>query len=122
MAAGARIVWSNAPEILTGRLVRLAKIFPQRVDEACAASALHGEAYARMNAPWSNRTGAARASLRGESTVKGASGEITVGHGVDYGIWLEVANAGRYGIIPQTMQSTVADLQGRLNGLLGAAA
>lgn len=119
--AAARIVWSSPPEVLTGRLQLLATVFPHRVDDACRASALHGEAYAKTNAPWTNRTGAARATLKGESTVHNASGEITIGHGVDYGIRLEIAHGRQWGVIPQTMQSTVADLQGRLSGLLGKA-
>lgn len=117
--AAARILWTVSPAALNARINQLATRFPAAVDEAARASALHGEANAKTNAPWTNRTGAARASLRGASTVKGASGEITISHGVDYGIWLEVANQGRYRIIPQTLQSTVADLQGRLSGMLG---
>lgn len=119
--AAARVVWSTSPVVLQGNIARLARVFPQRVDQACAESAVHGEAYAKTNAPWTNRTGAARATLTGESSVRGASGEITVGHGVDYGIWLEVSNGRKCAVIPQTMQSTVADLQGRLAGLLGVA-
>lgn len=119
--AAARIVWSTSPTLITGRVAALARAFPQRVDQACRAAAIHGERFAKTNAPWTNRTGAARATLAGQSTVAGASGEITISHGVDYGIWLEVAHGRRYGIIPQTVQSTVADLQGRLSGLLGKA-
>lgn len=119
--AAARIVWSTSPTLITGRVAALARAFPQRVDRACREAALHGEAYAKVNAPWTNRTGAARASLTGVSSVAGASGEITISHGVDYGIWLEVAHGRVWGIIPQAIQSTVADLQGRLSGLLGEA-
>lgn len=115
----AAIVWSVSPQVISGRIGVLARAFPQAVDQACAASAMHGEGYAKVNAPWTNQTGAARAGLMGESGVKGGSGAITISHGVDYGIWLEIANQGRYRIIPQTLQSTVADLQGRLSGLLG---
>lgn len=122
MAVGATIAWAVPPAVLQSRIAGMARTFPLQVDRACRASALHGEAFAKMNAPWTNRTGAARASLRGESTVAGASGEIVISHGVDYGIWLEISNGRAYGIIPQTLQSTVADLQGRLAGLLGASA
>ncbi len=116
--AAAHIIWSASPAILTGNIARLAHAFPGRVDRACAESAMHAERYAKVNAPWVNRTGAARATLSGESTVSGASGEITIAHGVDYGIWLELAHGGKSRIIPQTIASTVADLQGRLRGLL----
>lgn len=117
----ARIVWTTSPAILTGRIAMLARAFPHRVDMACAEAALHGESYAKVSAPWTNRTGAARAGLSGKSSVRNASGAITLSHGVDYGIWLELAHGRRYAILPQTLQSTVADLQGRLAGMLGRA-
>ena len=118
MSAGVQIVWRNPPEHLRRSIAKAAAIFPRRVDQACRASALTGEAFARMNAPWTNRTGAARGSLRGQSTVSGASGAITLSHGVHYGIYLELSNGGRFRILPQALQATEQDLAQRLTGLL----
>lgn len=118
MSVGAHVIWRNPPEHLRRNILKAAAVFPQRVDAACRAAALTGEAYARGNAPWTNRTGAARASMTGRSTVSGASGDITISHGVHYGIWLELANGGRFRILPQTLQATEQDLAQRLTGML----
>src|SRR5688500_10891929 len=64
----------------------------QRVLQEQAAEA---EAWMKANAPWQDRTGAARAGLT--ATVEGNA--VTLAHGVDYGLWLEIANQGRFAII-----------------------
>ena len=57
------------------------------------------EADARRSAPWTDRTGNARQTLY--TKVIPALGEIVIllSHGMDYGIYLELKNAGRYAII-----------------------
>lgn len=122
MAAAARIVWTQHPRLLAARTALLSKAFSGRVDRLCRAVALSGEARAKADAPWTNRTGAARSGLAGASTVAGGSGEITISHGVEYGIWLELANQGRFAVIPQTLQVMVTDLEAGLSGLLGRVA
>lgn len=61
---------------------------------------------AKLKAPWTDRTGAARGGLNGNTSHSGqlqgvgfAKHTITFAHGVDYGIWLEVANSGKFQII-----------------------
>lgn len=61
------------------------------------------EAYAKSNAPWQDRTGAARSSLSATVEETGPIGTIVLSHGVPYGIWLEVANGGRFAIIAPTI-------------------
>lgn len=61
------------------------------------------EQYAKANAPWTDRTGDARERLHATVEETGPIGTIVLAHGVDYGIWLEIANGGRYSIIPQTI-------------------
>lgn len=82
------------------------------------------EAYAKTNAPWQDRTGAARASLSATVEETGPIGTIVLSHGVDYGIWLEVANGGRFAIIAPTIDAfgprTMRSLQNMIN--LGHAA
>ena len=60
--------------------------------------------YAKDNAPWSDRTGNARAGL--ESAVLVGEGEVTLElyHTVDYGLWLEVIQNGRFSIIMPTLE------------------
>ena len=62
-------------------------------------------AYAKANHAWQNVTGAAEAGLHDTVEESGSSIILTLAHGDDvrHGIWLEVANGGRYGIIPQTI-------------------
>lgn len=61
------------------------------------------EQYAKANAPWTDRTGDARERLHATVEETGPIGTIVLSHGVEYGIWLEIANGGRYSIIPQTI-------------------
>lgn len=61
------------------------------------------EQYAKTNAPWTDRTGDAREFLSATVEETGPIGTIVLSHGVPYGIWLEVANQGRFSIIPETI-------------------
>lgn len=65
-----------------------------------------GEADMKANAPWVNRTGAARAGLY--TFVAHEAGHYTIifGHSVHYGIWLEVKFNGRDAIIMPTVLNT----------------
>jgi len=60
------------------------------------------EAWAKENRPWTDRTGDAKAGLRGFVDEEvGAIGVVILTHDplLDYPIWLEIANQGRYAII-----------------------
>lgn len=62
------------------------------------------QSWMQSNAPWTDRTGDARASLF--ATVYDDGGtiiQIRIGHGVDYGVWLEIAHGGRWAIIAPTV-------------------
>ena len=63
-------------------------------------------AYARTNAPWTDRTGNARQGLfaRIEKDRNRGTYSLIVAHGVPYGLWLEVRFSGRYQIIRPTVQ------------------
>lgn len=61
------------------------------------------EAYAKSHAPWTDRTGDARERLHATVEETGPIGTIVLAHGVDYGLWLEIANGGRFSIIPETI-------------------
>lgn len=72
------------------------------------------EAYAKDNAPWTDRTGNARQGLRGfVEEVSQTIVDIYISHGMDYGIYLEVSFAGRYAILWPTIQehmSTITEM------------
>lgn len=65
-------------------------------------------AYMKLNAPWTDRTGEARANLY--SVVQTEAGQmvsILISHGslIPYGVYLELAYAGRFAIISPTIDA-----------------
>jgi len=60
--------------------------------------------YAQENAPWEDRTGAARDGLTAEAHHNFGHYYIDLFHTVDYGIWLEIRWDGRYAIIQPTLE------------------
>lgn len=73
-----------------------------------AIQPLAGEAegYMKENAPWENITRNARNSLAGEVQLQTSPRRtrisLKLSHGVEYGIWLELKNAGKYAIVRPT--------------------
>lgn len=59
---------------------------------------------AKENRKWTDRTGHARQRLRGYVGKIPNGYRITLAHGVDYGLWLELAHEKRFAIIPQTIE------------------
>ena len=58
--------------------------------------------HARVNAPWTNQTGMARRGLVGGFFWQGQNGVSYIAHSVSYGVWLELCNDGKYGILKDT--------------------
>lgn len=61
------------------------------------------ESNAKNNARWTDRTGNARGRLNGRTEPINNGQRIILAHGVDYGIWLELAHEKRFSIIPETI-------------------
>lgn len=59
---------------------------------------------ARQNRKWTDRTGQARQRLHGFVGTIPNGYRISLAHGVDYGLWLELAHEKRFAIIPQTIE------------------
>lgn len=100
------------------------KEFSPKVDKGIAAvfefQATRGEVYAKVNARWTDRTGAARATLSGTTRHEPMKRhEMIFSHGMHYGIWLEVANDERFAIILQTMREIGRDTLNQIDGLFG---
>jgi hypothetical protein len=66
---------------------------------------------AKANAPWADRTGAARDGLDVEVESGDGSVTVTLMHTVDYGIWLETIQSGRFAIIMPTLEKYAAEIQ-----------
>ena len=130
------IQWTKRPTQLN--TAAYAAVLRARVVAEAEASAARMEAYARLNAPWQDQTGDARAGLVTEVAVNGAVITITVAHSVDYGKYLELrwptgtlpatldgfdlelAGAGKYAIIWPTMEAEIPQFRARLVAALGA--
>lgn len=77
------------------------------------------EAYAKTNRKWRDRTNQAKANLRCvASRPQRYLVRITLSHGVDYGIWLELANEKRYAIIQPTLDVYGPKVMSSLDGLM----
>ena len=100
-----RIEWAGDREMLArldeyGRRVQLAV---RRVAQYWSPVV---EAYAKDNAPWTDRTGNARQGLQGlVEDMAESSVAIVLKGGVDYQIYLETRWAGRYAIILPTLEA-----------------
>lgn len=60
---------------------------------------------AQINARWENQTGEARRRLNASYEVVANGYKLILAHGVNYGIWLELAHEKRYAIIMETIDS-----------------
>ncbi len=78
-----------------------------KVDVAIRVFAEQGaqklENEAKNNARWTDRTGNARGRLNGRVEKRADGYRLVLSHGVDYGIWLELAHEKRFSIIPETI-------------------
>lgn len=59
---------------------------------------------AQLNARWENQTGEARRRLNSSYETVANGFNLVLAHGVDYGIWLELAHEKRYAIIMETIE------------------
>lgn len=77
----------------------------------------------KTNRPWTDRTSAAKQRLKANAYRLNKSVRIELSHGVDYGIWLELANEKRFAIIEPTIRLAgpyvMRDFEGLLNRLKG---
>ena len=96
--------------------------FPERLGNAVGQTVDYFsprvEAYARQNAPWTDRTGNARSGLATTTEHGPASHSIVLAHSVPYGIWLEVRFEGRNQIIIPTIKAMGAQLMATLRSVM----
>ena len=101
---GGGVVWTKNPFEADGRAALLVLRFEQGLAAFTSEFAERVEAYAKENAPWSDRTGDARAGLTARGQQRLVQYSITLFHTVEYGLWLEVRWSGRYAIIRPTLE------------------
>lgn len=73
----------------------------------------------RTEAKWTDRTAHARQRLTGTASKVSKGFRIALAHGVDYGVWLELAHEKRFAIIQPTILVNANDIMKGLEGLLG---
>lgn len=76
------------------------------------------EGQMRVKAPWTDRTGVARASLFSDVRLGPDELSIILAHGVDYGVYLELANNGKYAILWPTATANAPDIVASYQRLL----
>ena len=68
----------------------------------------------KNNAPWTDRTGNARAGLFTTMHSDAEVIDLVFAHSVWYGVFLELANSGKYGIITQAIQFWGDEIMSRI--------
>ena len=76
------------------------------------------ENYAKQNRRWTDRTGHARQRLTGWVEVLANKVRINIGHGVDYGVYLELCNERRYEILQPTINACSKEVLNGFSGLM----
>lgn len=96
----------------------MAATMANRVHDAMQEGADELQVYAQSNAPWADRTGAARDGLTAEVDFELDTGEvvITLYHTVDYGLWLELIQDGRFAIIMPALEALGPQIINRAGG------
>jgi hypothetical protein len=93
----------NQPEAFGAELLEMAK---QHMTDLATKI----EDYAKANAPWTDRTGDARAGLHAIMRSSREVFEIDLGHSVYYGFFLENYNGGQYAIIEPTLRQFAPEM------------
>lgn len=77
------------------------------------------EAWMKDNAPWQDQTGNARQSLHTEvADIANQAVFILMSHGVEYGIFLELAHGGNYAILTPALDYFMPRIWRDVNALL----
>jgi hypothetical protein len=96
--------WDKKPSDAFGDLATAyANTIRRAVLQLADRYAVEIEQHMKNTAPWTDRSSNARQTLTARAENTPNSVEIMLRHGVDYGIYLELANAGRYAIIAPTI-------------------
>lgn len=99
------LTWDKTPSKMLEDLVTdYARLIREGLMELADAWAPTIEDYMKMNAPWMDRTADARQTLNVRAEMEGKGVVVlTLAHGMEYGIYLELAHAGAWAIIGPTL-------------------
>ena len=105
------IVWSVPPTALNPAIAAYGNKIEAAVVMIADTMAAQMEAYAKENAPWTDRTAHARKGLRG--LVDDSARDVVMLYltgMMSYQIFLETRSAGKYAIILPTMEAHYSEL------------
>lgn len=84
-----------------------------------ATKASEVKAYMKLNRPWTDRTNMAKATLDTKVSQPNSNTiRMTLSHGVEYGIWLELAHNKNYAIIAPTLNVKAPEVIKGMQGLI----
>lgn len=117
----ATIDWGGTDRAMKKRIGQYGEAVKQAAFNLAQYWAPNLESYAKMNRPWTDRTSNARQGLWSKAfTVNdGDTVVIILSHGVYYGRFLELSNAGRYAIIMPTLQAHYGPIWASYRKMLG---
>jgi hypothetical protein len=106
-----RITFDIDDRYFRRRLRQLDEDSERAIEGAFGFQAARSTAWMKANAPWTDRTTAARSGLHAVHSRNRGRFELVLAHAVSYGIWLEVANSGNYQIILPALRQASRELQ-----------
>jgi hypothetical protein len=110
--------WDIPPSVLARRAEDYRRRLLDAVYQLAQVFAARIEAYAKAHARWTDRTGNARQGLTSRAFRTAAGVVIALWHTMSYGIWLEVAHAGKYAIILEALEQHYGPLMAALRQLV----
>ncbi len=101
--------WDRPPEEVFGELGEAyAQAIHNGVLQIAQRYAPEIEAWMKTNASWEDRTGNARQSLIGDvEDIANQAVILIMSHGVEYGTFLELANAGKYAVVTPALDTFI---------------
>lgn len=91
-------------DTLTDGIAEASVEIPEMIHDRVLKVAIEALDFAKEQAPWEDRTGAAREGLDTDVSDDGDTIVWTMFHTVDYGIWLETIQNGRFSVIMPTLE------------------
>lgn len=112
------LVWDRSPEVLQQAIDSYGKLVESKVGAFLVMERLEAQNWMRQNRPWKDISGNARRGLRVEVVERGDSWIMYFIHSVDYGVFLELRNGGKYAVIEPGLRRTVPRIKNGLKGLV----
>ncbi len=110
-----------------GDLNKMLEALGPKINTACfmyaTTQAIRLESYMKLHRPWTDRTGMAKTMLNARvSQTSPSTIRITLAHGVDYGVNLELAHGMKYAIVEPTLDKEAQKVFNGMQGLLNTIA